>query len=79
MISNITFTGREELLINAAEYAAKNSEKKAQKAIEVVKASTIPSELAHPALDASAKTAQLYQYIGDDAPIQLGKNINQLV
>ena len=81
MINSITFTGREELLINAAEYAAQTAERKASqaaKAVEVVKASTVPSELTHPKVEPFASISELHNYFGDDTPVQAGKIINQL-
>ena len=80
MISNIAFTGRETMLIDAAKYAEKTAQNRAAKvaqiaqeneAIEkdVVKASSILMEL---------PVVKSHPYVAYDAPTQIGKIINQV-
>ena len=79
-MTNISFLGREAMLINAAKYAAKTAEAheaelakiaETRKAIEesVVKASSILYDTSN---------ANIKPYIADDLPVMVGNIVNQL-
>lgn len=74
MINNVSFLGRETMLIDAAEYAARTTEAKAEEIAQkiepkVIKASSVLSE---------KPFIKSYPFMPDDQPVTVGTILNQL-
>ena len=80
MINNITFTGRETMLVNATRCAAQTAARQAEERAaikaqtellerEVVKASSVLPEIPY---------RDIYSYVAYDIPVRIGKKVNQV-